>query len=266
MNMVGTPCSAVQRSACTVCSTASGSKPSPGRPWWRRGSGSPGCPSPCRSSGTAARGCTAGRAPSGFIASPTKKPLLRMLWWVSVAPLGWPVVPLVNWMLIGSSNCRVGERSRRVGRAWRRCRPWRHRRSGACRRWRAIAHAITTADAAAHLRRAPRARRIEFGRELAHHADVIAALELSGDDDQRLARHLVQRVVEFGEAIGRIDVDQTSPALAVANWVSTHSALFGDQMPMRSPVPLRQNCRFIFPTAVHSAKTDNPSVPNSLPP
>ena len=26
-----------------------------------------------------------------------------------------------------------------------------------------------------------------------------------------------------------------SPALAVANWVTTHSALFGDQMPMRSP-------------------------------
>ena len=24
-----------------------------------------------------------------------------MLWWVSVAPLGEPVVPLVNWMLIG---------------------------------------------------------------------------------------------------------------------------------------------------------------------
>jgi hypothetical protein len=40
------------------------------------------------------------------IASPTKKPLLRMLWCDSVAPLGLPVVPEVNWMLIGSSNCR----------------------------------------------------------------------------------------------------------------------------------------------------------------
>ena len=30
-----------------------------------------------------------------------KKPLLRMLWCVSVAPLGVPVVPEVNWMLIG---------------------------------------------------------------------------------------------------------------------------------------------------------------------
>ncbi len=29
-----------------------------------------------------------------------------MLWWVRVAALGVPVVPLVNWMLIGSSNWR----------------------------------------------------------------------------------------------------------------------------------------------------------------
>ena len=39
-----------------------------------------------------------------FIISATKKPLLRILWCVSVAPFGSPVVPLVNWMLIGSSN------------------------------------------------------------------------------------------------------------------------------------------------------------------
>ena len=37
-----------------------------------------------------------------------KKPLLRMLWWLSVAPLGKPVVPLVYWMLIASSNCVTG--------------------------------------------------------------------------------------------------------------------------------------------------------------
>ena len=33
--------------------------------------------------------------------SPMKKPLLRMLRWLSVAPFGNPVVPLVYWMLIG---------------------------------------------------------------------------------------------------------------------------------------------------------------------
>ena len=36
-----------------------------------------------------------------------------MLWWLSVAPFGKPVVPEVNWMLIASSNCRVGPISAR---------------------------------------------------------------------------------------------------------------------------------------------------------
>src|SRR4029450_9121757 len=48
--------------------------------------------------------------------SPTRYPLLRMLWCDSVAPLGKPVVPEVYWMLIGSSaespGCAVGGRSR----------------------------------------------------------------------------------------------------------------------------------------------------------
>ena len=42
------------------------------------------------------------------MASPTKKPLFRMLRWVRVAPLGWPVVPLVNWMLMASVARSVG--------------------------------------------------------------------------------------------------------------------------------------------------------------
>ena len=41
-----------------------------------------------------------------------------MLWWVSVAPLGAPVVPLVYWMLIGSSQSSAAMRARssRFGR------------------------------------------------------------------------------------------------------------------------------------------------------
>src|SRR5215467_3534429 len=39
-----------------------------------------------------------------------KKPLFRMLWWDRVAPLGKPVVPLVYWMLIGSSKDRLASR------------------------------------------------------------------------------------------------------------------------------------------------------------
>ena len=42
-----------------------------------------------------------------LISSVVKKPLLRMLRWLSVAPLGKPVVPEVYWMLIGSSGSSV---------------------------------------------------------------------------------------------------------------------------------------------------------------
>ena len=50
------------------------------------------------------------------IASPTKRPLLRMLRWLSVAPLGAPVVPLVNWMLIASSgrSCAASDARRSI--------------------------------------------------------------------------------------------------------------------------------------------------------
>ena len=47
---------------------------------------------------------------------PTKKPLLRMLWWLSVAPFGKPVVPLVYWMLIGSSSVERAPRASPVPR------------------------------------------------------------------------------------------------------------------------------------------------------
>ena len=40
-----------------------------------------------------------------------KNPLFRMLWWDSVAPFGNPVVPLVYWMLIGSSKPSTASRS-----------------------------------------------------------------------------------------------------------------------------------------------------------
>ena len=37
-------------------------------------------------------------------ASAMKNPLFKMLRWLSVAPLGKPVVPLVYWMLMASSG------------------------------------------------------------------------------------------------------------------------------------------------------------------
>ena len=52
---------------------------------------------------------------TGRIASPMKKPLFRMLRCVSVAPLGKPVVPLVNWMLMGSVAFSVAATCARRG-------------------------------------------------------------------------------------------------------------------------------------------------------
>ena len=64
---------------------------------------SPGCRSPCRSSGTAALGCRRGRSTCIPCSAAIAWALFKMLWCVSVAPLGLPVVPLVYWMLMGSS-------------------------------------------------------------------------------------------------------------------------------------------------------------------
>ena len=52
----------------------------------------------------------------------------------------------------------------------------------------------------------------ELGRELAQHADIVRGLEALGED-QRLAADFVERVFQFGDAIGRIDVDQDQPGL-----------------------------------------------------
>ena len=96
MNMVGTPCSPVQRSACTVSSTAFGSKPSPGNTMAAPCVTQARLPSTMpkqwyRGTGMHKRSCGVRR-----MASPMKKPLLRILWCVKVAPFGAPVVPDVN--------------------------------------------------------------------------------------------------------------------------------------------------------------------------
>ena len=98
--------------------------------------------------------------------SPMKKPLLRMLWCVSVAPLGEPVVPEVNWMLIGSSNCS-GARKRRSAalRSPARRAPSSSKREGA---GNASPPIWITERSAGSARRVELARRgaAELGREL----------------------------------------------------------------------------------------------------
>ena len=126
--------------------------------------------------------------------SPMKKPLFRMLWCDSVAPFGNPVVPLVYWILIGSSKARPAARAARssapaVPAAGR---------GGAGRDQvvpvggAQVDHPLQLADTAA---------------DLADHRAVVAGLEALRADQQPNAR-LAQHVADFMAAVGRVDVDQ----------------------------------------------------------
>ena len=124
-------------------------------------------------------------------------------------PFGEPVVPLVNWMLIASSGssaraqgvearplCRPGEREQLPVRE-------------AARRHRLVAEQddvleLGQANAVEHL---ARALEMDLGRDLAEHAEVVAALA-AARHDERAAADLVERVLELGLAIRRIDVDE----------------------------------------------------------
>ncbi len=146
-----------------------------------------------------------------FMVSEMKRPLFKILWWVRVAPLGNPVVPDVNWMLIGSSNCNWPASAASFWYSGRG-RGRRHRRSAPRR------HALVPdRDDQAQIgelgcAQIARSGGGEFGRQLAQHSEVVAGLE-PGGGDQRRAASLVQRVFEFGQPIGRVDVDEDQPGL-----------------------------------------------------
>ncbi len=55
-------------------------------------------------------------------------------------------------------------------------------------------------------------RRRQFGRQFAEHRQIVAGLEPRRGDQCRATR-LVQRVVELGHAVGRVDVDEDQPGL-----------------------------------------------------
>ena len=115
MNIVGTPCTAVQRSASIAVRTARGSKPAAEYT----------IVAPCTTqarfditmpkqwySGTGTQSRSASLNP---VLRPTKYALLTRLRCDSVAPFGSPVVPLVNWILIGSRLLNTGRVAESVG-------------------------------------------------------------------------------------------------------------------------------------------------------
>jgi hypothetical protein len=123
-----------------------------------------------------------------------KNPLLRMLWCVSVAPFGAPVVPEVNWMLIGSGQALDRLEGESAGQA-----------------------GATDLDQMAQRRHrlgVELARRGggDFRHQRQQHRRVVAGFERRRCHQCR-AFHLVQRVIELGDAIGRVDGDQNEPGL-----------------------------------------------------
>ena len=196
MNIVGTPCSAVQRSSATALNAATrierlAGKHHRARRWTR----TPAPPAPCRSSGTAAPGCTANPGSEKSIAIAMKRPLLTTLRCVSVAPFGLPVVPLVNWMLIASVAEAIGERHGFV-------RPTPFEDVGVVEHaGRAlVAHADDRTSSAGAAR----------GRTFCSISRYIEVLKALGRDDRAAARHL-QGIGELGQPVGRVDVDQHQP-------------------------------------------------------
>ena len=104
MNIVGTPCSAVQRCLANDSSVSAASKPSPGNTIVAPDVTQHSTPSTMPKqwySGTGMHSLSSG---ASAIALAQKRALLTMLKCDSVAPFGAPVVPLVNWMLIASSG------------------------------------------------------------------------------------------------------------------------------------------------------------------
>ena len=120
-----------------------------------------------------------------LISSVVKKPLLRMLRWLRVAPFGRPVVPEVYWMLIGSSGV---ERPRdELGQGHP-----------------GVGHVVV-----GPLRGAEEQHLLEpdVVADLRHHRAVVAGLELRRRDQQPDAR-LAQGVRQLVGPVGRVDVDQ----------------------------------------------------------
>ena len=127
---------------------------------------------------------------------PSECPLFRMLWCVSVAPLGLPVVPLVYWMLIGSSvsscssRCPTSDGSTPAPSSTSAD----HTRS----RWPPAASPsiVTTISS--------------LGRSRAHrreHLEVVGGLEGRGGDEHPHAG-LAERVRELARPVRRVDVDE----------------------------------------------------------
>ena len=116
------------------------------------------------------------------------QPLFRMLWWLSVAPFGKPVVPLVYWMLIASSQPRSAIRGPEL----------------------VVTGAVAGGQQLVPVARAQPDRALErrqLAADLVDHGDVARALELRGRH-QHPAAALLQHVGHLVRAVRGVDVDE----------------------------------------------------------
>ena len=112
-----------------------------------------------------------------------------MLRWVSVAPLGNPVVPDVYWMLIGSSGRRPARSGRQLAV-----------RDGTTAAGDQLVPVVLPEEHRPFERR-------HVGRDLLDHVHVVRRLERRGGEQHPAAR-LVERVGQLVGPVGRVDVDE----------------------------------------------------------
>ena len=141
-----------------------------------------------------------------------------MLWWLSVAPLGKPVVPLVYCRLIGSSALSEPLRSRSSSSPTASAPDTSSSQSGPS--------STTT-----------RSRPADVAADLLDHGRVVRGLVRAGRDQHPRAR-LVQHVLQLRRPVGRVHVHQDHAGLG--GGVLGQHPLDPVGRPQRQPVALLQ--------------------------
>ena len=154
------------------------------------------------------------------MASPTWRALDSRLWWVSMAPLGLPVVPEVYWMLTTSSGPHSAWRWRRSSRTGllgegQQVVPAPH--TGGCGSGSVVVgrdeYDVAQVGEASGVELAGQ-RGPQLRNQLVNHAHVVGGAVGQGrgaepaDQDEGANLRLLQHVGEFVGAVGRVDGDE----------------------------------------------------------
>ncbi len=164
------------------------------------------------------------------ILSPMLRPLLTMLRWVSITPLGKPVVPEVYCKLMTSSGDRLSVSARstfffHLLRRGRQLVPPDH--AGRRRIPARINHLLQTGKQ--RIDQDARLGVLQAGTQLVDDVHIIGVLIAVGHH-QHLAVGLPQQIFQLKHLVAGVHRDQTAPIFAVANSVSIHSGVLVAQI------------------------------------